>query len=122
VNAMDIRLGHDGTRRAGPAAQARRRRGVVAELLVLCALGFSGCVSRAEFIALREGMDRGTMTIRQQHKQWAGMLAEGGQTELPTLSAAGYRAVLTAHREYEDLVRSSRAHDSASSLAEENRD
>src|SRR5690242_14071033 len=31
----------------------------------------AGCTSRAELISVREGMDRGTRTIRAQHADWA---------------------------------------------------
>jgi hypothetical protein len=82
-------------------------------LLLGLAMAVGGCVSRAELITLREGMDGGTATIRRQHLAWAQLLSQGRQTELPTLSAAEFNAVQTAHQQYNDLVTASRAQDQA---------
>jgi len=105
--------------RPGAALPIRWARPLLAAAALLAGsvLTSGGCASRAELIALREGMDRGTDTIRRQHLAWAQQLSQGRQTELPTLSAAEYRAVLTAHREYQDLVAASRAQDAATPAA-----
>jgi hypothetical protein len=71
-----------------------------------------GCVSRAELSAQREGMDRATRTIREQHLQWANVLATD-PANAPHLTAADLAAVQTAHREYEALVKRFRDADAA---------
>jgi hypothetical protein len=100
-----------------PRAKARRVRGLTTvfclSLLVLSG-GLTGCVDRTELITLREGMDRGTRTIRKQHVAWAQKLSEGKASQLPTLSPADYRAVLAAHEEYRNLVELSRSQDGGS--------
>ena len=94
-----------------------RRHGLMNVLLVtLACWSLCGCATRAELVVLREGMDRATATIRRQHKEWAAKLAAGKPGALPQLTPADHRAVLTAHREYEALVRASRASDRQSKV------
>lgn len=78
---------------------------------VLVALSTGGCVSRAELITLREGMDRGTATIRAQHLEWARRLAADNRSALPVLQPQDLRAVERAHEEYRQLVEASRSQD-----------
>ena len=78
---------------------------------VLVALSTGGCVSRAELITLREGMDRGTSTIRTQHLEWARLLATDNRSALPVLQPQDLRAVERAHEEYRQLVEASRSQD-----------
>lgn len=77
----------------------------ISTLTALLALGAQGC-SRAEHILVREGMDRTTLPIRDEHKAWALEKVQAG-----TMSQASYDNRLKAHEEYENLVNEDRSRD-----------
>lgn len=100
-------------------------------LLLVFGAGLSavGCTSRAELIGVREAMNQGTSTIRQQHLEWTHALApvqddagnylrddQGNfvyrsRDELPKLYPEDVTAATLAHEEYNAAVEESRKGD-----------
>jgi hypothetical protein len=100
--------------------------------IIALATTSSGCMTRAEHAALREGMYQSTSIERSEHVEWSKILAGDNNMDgqvtpddgninlkaLPDLSAktveqrnAWLKARLREHEEYEHFVESSRAND-----------
>lgn len=71
--------------------------------LILCGCGGT------ERAILRESMDQGTRTIRQQHKEWIQQLGPNGDVlKLPKLTQTQIDQALKTHAAYEELVQRDR--------------
>ena len=80
-------------------------------LAVAFLLPIVGCANSPDLIALREGMDHGTATIREQQLDWATKISNRQYDALPMITPADLKAITTAHDEYNKLVKSSRDKD-----------